>query len=86
MDGALSSRGLHWRSILRTLFMPELWIAAHIRKRALTMAWTPGLVMDYARALEAIVHPVPLSWVQRLPWRGLSVRTLPGEARGAKHH
>jgi len=71
MDGVLSSRGRHWYSTLRILSMPELWIAAHIRKRALTMAWTPGLVMDYARALRAIIHPVPLSWFQRLPWRGL---------------
>lgn len=86
MDGVLSSRGRHWRSTLRTLFMPELWIAAHIRKRALTMAWTPGLVMDYARALEAIVHPVPLSWVQRLPWRGLRLHTLSNEARGGERH
>ncbi len=31
--------------------MPELWIAAQIRRRALMMAWTPGLIMDYARAL-----------------------------------
>jgi hypothetical protein len=82
MDGVLSSRGRQWRSTLRTVLMPELWIAAHIRKRALTMAWTPGLVMDYARALGAIVHPAPLSWVQRLPWRGLRVHTLPNDLGG----
>ena len=68
--GVLFSRGRQWRSTLRTL-LPDLWIAAHIRKRALTMAWTPGLVMDCARALGPIVHPAPLSWIQRLPWRGL---------------
>lgn len=82
MDGVLSSRGQRWNSTLRTLFMPELWIAAHIRKRALTMAWTPGLVMDYARALRAIVHPVPFSWVQRLPWRGLRAHKSPDTAEG----
>lgn len=80
MDGVLSNRGRHWNSTLRTLFMPELWIAAHIRKRALTMAWTPGLLMDYARAIRAIVHPVPVSWVRRLPWRGLSAGKLLGMA------
>lgn len=36
---------------------PELWAASMIRKRAETMAWTPGLVLDYARALSAIVDP-----------------------------
>jgi hypothetical protein len=57
LDGVLASRGKHWRASLRTLFMPELWVAAQVRKRALTMAWTPGLLMDYAAALRAVVHP-----------------------------
>lgn len=72
MDGVLSERSLRWRSVLQTLFMPELWIAAQVRKRAMSMAWTPGLVMDYARALRVIVHPVPRPWFQRIPWRGAS--------------
>lgn len=57
LDGVLAARGKHWRSSLRILVMPELWVAAQVRKRALTMAWTPGLLMDYAAALKAIVHP-----------------------------
>lgn len=69
LDGVLAIRSERWRDCLRTLFMPELWIAARVRKRALTMAWTPGLVMDYARALQAIVHPAPQSWYERLPWK-----------------
>lgn len=69
LDGVLAEQGKHWRPALRTLFMPELWIAAQVRRRAITMAWTPGLVMDYARALRAIVHPVPQSWYQRMPWK-----------------
>lgn len=68
LDGVLMERGQRWRSTLKTLLMPELWIAAQVRKRATTMAWTPGLVMDYARALRAIVHPVPLPWYRRMPW------------------
>lgn len=64
LDGVLASRGKHWRSSLRTLFMPELWVAAQVRKRALTMAWTPGLLMDYAGALRAIVHPDKASRAQ----------------------
>ncbi|ANB71737.1 hypothetical protein AYM40_04615 [Paraburkholderia phytofirmans OLGA172] len=31
----------------------ELWVAAQQRKRATTMAWTPGLTLDYARAQHA---------------------------------
>jgi hypothetical protein len=71
LEGVLSEQSKNWGSTLRTLFMPELWIAAQVRKRALSMAWTPGLVMDYARALRSIVHPVPEPWYQRLSikWR-----------------
>ncbi len=41
---------------------PELWVAAQLRKRAEAMAWTPGFVLDYARALKAAIHPTPLGW------------------------
>ncbi|NCU10243.1 MFS transporter [Pantoea ananatis] len=63
LDGALA----HERK-LSDLLVPELWIAAQVRKRAQIMAWTPGLVMDYSRALNALVHPVPRPWYHRLPW------------------
>lgn len=66
LDGVLAKKGKSWLATLRILTMPELWIAAQVRKRALSMAWTPGLVMDYARALRHIVHPVPLPWYQRI--------------------
>lgn len=71
LDGVLSRRSENLLSIMRTLVMPELWIAAQVRKRAISMAWTPGLVMDYARALRSIIHPVPAPWYQRvcLRWR-----------------
>ncbi len=65
LDGALAERGMTWRSVLRTFLMPELWIAAQVRKRAQTMAWTPGLTLDYARALRVIVQPVRLPWFYR---------------------
>lgn len=51
-----------WRYLLRLLFSPELFVASHLRKRAETMAWTPGLVLDYARALTGALHPPPLAW------------------------
>ncbi|MFC0226291.1 MFS transporter [Serratia aquatilis] len=71
LDGVLSKRRKKWLCTLRMLVMPELWIAAQLRKRALSMAWTPGLVMDYARALQSIVHPESRGWFQRIvaKWR-----------------
>lgn len=68
LEGVLSRRG-GWLYFLRLFFTPELWIAAQLRKRATTMAWTPGLMLDYARALHALVHPVRHAWFQR--WRQL---------------
>lgn len=41
--------------LLRLVLIPEIWVAGFIRQRAQAMAWTPGLVLDYARALTAIV-------------------------------
>lgn len=64
LDGVLARR-CGWLGFLRLFLIPELWIAAQLRKRATTMAWTPGLALDYARALHAIVHPVRLSWFRR---------------------
>ncbi|MFT4269385.1 MAG: tripartite tricarboxylate transporter TctB family protein [Pantoea sp.] len=64
LDGVLDNRN-GWGMFSRLLFRPELWIAAQLRKRAVTMAWTPGLVLDYARALHGIVHPVRLSWFRK---------------------
>lgn len=49
-------------SACRAIIYPELWAASLMRKRAESMAWTPGLVLDYARALSAIVDPKPGFW------------------------
>ncbi|CAI1195677.1 HdeD family acid-resistance protein [Serratia quinivorans] len=66
LDGVLSLRGgWGWLHFIRLFFMPELWIAAQLRKRATTMAWTPGLMLDYAHALHGLVHPVQHSWLRR---------------------
>lgn len=64
LDGVLY-RGHGWVVFLRLFLRPELWIAAQLRKRATTMAWTPGLVLDYSRALHGLVHPVKLSWFRK---------------------
>ncbi|VTP68502.1 Uncharacterised protein [Leclercia adecarboxylata] len=44
--------------------MPRSW-----RKRATNMAWTPGLVLDYTRALHAVVHPTDVSLIHLLKKR-----------------
>ncbi|WP_443114229.1 HdeD family acid-resistance protein [Herbaspirillum seropedicae] len=66
LEGVIGGRNRHWTNALRMIFTPEIWVASHIRKRAVTMAWTPGMVLDYARALRAVVHPRPLSWAASL--------------------
>ena len=53
-----------WRPFLRVITTPELWVAAQLRKRAATMAWTPGLTLDYARALSMLADPRPSGWVR----------------------
>ncbi len=65
IDGAvdrLRGGGTGWGGFLRVLVTPELWVAAQIRKRAATMAWTPGLALDYARALSMLADPRPFAW------------------------
>ncbi len=50
-------------AFLSALVNPELWVAAQLRRHAESMAWTPGLVLDYARALRVAVEPPPLGLV-----------------------
>ncbi|BET12807.1 DUF308 domain-containing protein [Pandoraea sputorum] len=52
-----------WWTFVRLWLTPELWVAAQLRKRAKTMAWTPGLVLDYARAVSMLVDPRPFGWI-----------------------
>ena len=66
VSGVLARHSRNWLHVLRTLLMPELWIAAQVRRRAQIMAWTPGLTLDYCRALRAVVHPVDRPWFKRL--------------------
>ena len=67
LEGAVGSfhgRDTGWRAFWRVLMTPELWVAAQIRKRAATMAWTPGLTLDYARALSMLADPRPFGWLK----------------------
>lgn len=62
LEGTLGAHGRGLAPFFRAIFNPELWFAAQLRKRAEAMAWTPGLVLDYARALQAAITPTPLGW------------------------
>jgi hypothetical protein len=35
--------------------------ADFVRKRWRWLAWTPGLALDYASALQRVVHPPPVA-------------------------
>jgi len=61
LEGSLN-RGQGLRDFMRAMVNPELWVAAQLRKRAEAMAWTPGLALDYARAMKAAIAPTPLGW------------------------
>ncbi|MES2946763.1 MAG: hypothetical protein V4772_28190 [Pseudomonadota bacterium] len=43
-----------WRTLLRLVLHPDMWLAGSIRVQAESMAWTPGLALDYASALRRI--------------------------------
>lgn len=56
-----------WLRLARLLLDPDLWALAMVRSRAVSMTWTPGLVLDYARILKRIVDDAqPRSWMHRL--------------------
>jgi len=72
LDVALE--GALWRhpnprwAVVQALLNPELVIASQMRHRAEMMTWTPGLVLDYARAMRLILDPPPLGWTTIVRW------------------
>ncbi len=56
LDGVFEDRARSFLFVLRLVFSVELWVAGMLRHRAAAMAWTPGLVLDYARAVSALVE------------------------------
>ena len=62
LEGSLARSGSGLGPLVRAMFNPELWVAAQLQRRAEAMAWTPGLVLDYARTLHAALQPTPLGW------------------------
>jgi uncharacterized membrane protein HdeD (DUF308 family) len=65
LEGVLAARWPLARFGL-LLLDPNLWLAALLRRRGTTMAWTPGLVLDYARTLHVLVSRQQPNWFSRL--------------------
>ncbi|WP_408913612.1 protease [Brucella pseudogrignonensis] len=62
VNGILSKRSWPLLIALKLCVTPEFWIAALIRKKAESMAWTPGLLLDYARSLSVVVYSAEVNW------------------------
>lgn len=65
LEGSLETR-FPWLLLVGLLLNPVLWEAAYIRSRAHHLCWTPGLVLDYARALHRLIEPTARSWPLRV--------------------
>lgn len=65
LEGVLGQRR-PWVWFFLLLTDPNLWLAAILRRRGATMAWTPGLVLDYARVLQSVVERQHQRWFSRL--------------------
>ena len=64
LEGVLASRFV-WSRFLLLMINPDLWLAAMLRFRAESMTWTPGLVLDYARAVRRVTEPLNRGWFGR---------------------
>jgi uncharacterized membrane protein HdeD (DUF308 family) len=75
LEGTLG-RQPRFGAFLSALVNPELWVAAQLRRHAESMAWTPGLVLDYARSLRVAIDPPPLGLVTLTALAANTVRGL----------
>lgn len=57
LDG-IFEKNMTFGRVLRLLLTSEFRVAGFMRHRAAAMAWTPGIVLDYARALSHILADV----------------------------
>jgi hypothetical protein len=67
LDGLFADKARSPLFLLRLTLSPELAAAGFLRRKAWAMAWTPGIVLDYARALQQLV---------------VALGGVPGEAAG----
>lgn len=82
VEGAFSRGGHPWRRLAKALITPEFWAAALLRNGARSMTWTPGLVLDYTRALSALVDPV--SQPPSIAWAVVGRRFLRNRRTGPR--
>ena len=68
-----------WPTFLRMLLHPDMWLAGSVRVRAESLAWSPGLVLDYVSAVRSMTYPRH-NFKQRLArrWRARQRRTRQG--------
>ena len=74
VEGSFCRDGTSWRRLARAVLSPEFWAAALLRNGASAMTWTPGLVLDYSRALSALIDTV--SPVPAMSWQGVRRRLM----------
>lgn len=83
LEGACG-KGPFWPRLFRLLTSSDLWVAVAVRHRAKAMTWTPGLLLDYARALHRVVEPLPVNWLARLRYTFRWLRRSRAAARAAQ--
>lgn len=69
MEGVFADKPFWWTLLLLTLH-PDMWLAGSVRVRAESLAWSPGLALDYIRAVRRVTDPhydLRLHFVRR--WR-----------------
>lgn len=74
MEGVFADKPF-WRTLLRLMFHPDMWLAGSVRVRAESLAWSPGLALDYISAVRRVTDPrydLRLDLVGR--WRAKSSR------------
>jgi uncharacterized membrane protein HdeD (DUF308 family) len=56
MEGVFADKPF-WRTLLRLMFHPDMWLAGSARVRAESLAWSPGLALDYISAVRRVTDP-----------------------------
>lgn len=56
MEGVFAGKPF-WRTMLRLMFHPDMWLAGSVRVRAESLAWSPGLALDYISAIRRVTDP-----------------------------
>ena len=86
MEGTFGGGSQGLLKFLSAMVNPELWVASQLQKHAQGAAWTPGLVLDYARALKVAIDPPPLGLVTLIQYFGSAYRYTRAVRRGEPLH